>query len=469
MGDPPLDLNNIQGDSLVGLLKKTETFTFFQIGDVKAFKLLLTLLLPFVTTAEQALANRHQVEHHKKGGGTGLIKLPSLNIAFSHFGFQKLGIDDKSLTVDTAFKSGQLADAFNLGDDGKGDPAHFDPEWDPAFKEQIHGVIISAGDSDETLKDTISKIEHHQSSLSGLAMTVVKSINGTVRPGKEKGHEHFGFLDGISNPLIIGFTKNPPPPGPKPVPAGILLTGRDGDEFKAKRELWSTDGSYLVFRYLFQKVPEFHNFLDENPVKLPGLTKEDGSKLFGARLVGRWPSGVPVGLAPWRDDPHVIENDPDKTNLNDFLYVAEQGFPKICPFTAHNRKTNPRNDLPEDIDAKCRIMRRGVQFGPEVQPDEKKEKKTLHGRGLLFACYQSNIVNGFQFVQTQWANDPDFITEGAGIDFIIGQGRGENFASGFNPRDPQEQIQRPGKFVVPDGGEYFFTPSLSGLKHIAES
>jgi hypothetical protein len=44
-------------------------------------------------------------------------------------------------------------------------------------------------------------------------------------------------------------------------------------------------------------------------------------------------------------------------------------------------------------------MRRGVQFGPEVTREEAHTAKTLHGRGLLFACYQTSLVNGFQFLQ----------------------------------------------------------------------
>lgn len=51
------------------------------------------------------------------------------------------------------------------------------------------------------------------------------------------------------------------------------------------------DGSFLVFRFLFQLVPEFDKFLKENPVKVPGLSPEEGSELMGARLVGRWKSG----------------------------------------------------------------------------------------------------------------------------------------------------------------------------------
>ena len=44
-------------------------------------------------------------------------------------------------------------------------------------------------------------------------------------------------------------------------------------------------------------------------------------------------------------------------------------------------------------------MRRGIQFGPELTPDENKSGKTIHDRGLLFQCYQTSIVKGFQFLQ----------------------------------------------------------------------
>ena len=46
-----------------------------------------------------------------------------------------------------------------------------------------------------------------------------------------------------------------------------------------------------------------------------------------------------------------------------------------------------------------RIIRRGIQFGPEVSAAEAASGKSAQGRGLLFAAYQSNIVQGFQFLQ----------------------------------------------------------------------
>lgn len=86
---------------------------------------------------------------------------------------------------------------------------------------------------------------------------------------------------------------------------------------------------------------------------------------------------------------------------NDFQFASEGTFQKICPFAAHVRKTNPRDDLIAkgiNIDSR-RIMRRGIQFGPELTKEENDKGKTLKDRGLIFACYQTSINNGFAFVQ----------------------------------------------------------------------
>jgi hypothetical protein len=77
---------------------------------------------------------------------------------------------------------------------------------------------------------------------------------------------------------------------------GIILLGREGDVPSVKtvttRPPWALDGSFLSFRYLFQLVPEFDAFLEANPIPITGLSKEQGSELLGARLVGRWKSGT---------------------------------------------------------------------------------------------------------------------------------------------------------------------------------
>lgn len=97
----------------------------------------------------------------------------------------------------------------------------------------------------------------------------------------------FGFLDGISNPVVTDLAPQPLP-GQSIIPDGIILLGRDGDPVNT-RPSWAQDGSFLVrdwlschhrnaslttipttlkvFRKLQQFVPEFNAFLTKNALQ----------------------------------------------------------------------------------------------------------------------------------------------------------------------------------------------------------
>jgi len=99
------------------------------------------------------------------------------------------------------------------------------------------------------------------------------------------------------------------------VQPGVVVTGKIGDPGIKIRKDWSTDGSFGVFRWLFQEVPEFDQFVKKNPLHKDGngkvLTPKEGSDLLGARLVGRWKSGAPIDVTPFKDDP-VLGTDPTR-------------------------------------------------------------------------------------------------------------------------------------------------------------
>ena len=110
--------------------------------------------------------------------------------------------------------------------------------------------------------------------------------------------------------------------------------------------------------------------------------------------MGRWKSGAPIDITPLKDDP-VLAADPQRNN--NFQY--DRASQERCPFAAHTRKMNPRSDLGEAIVDPHRIIRRGIQFGPEVSPEERAAHRTQKERGLLFVSYQSSLSQGFQFLQ----------------------------------------------------------------------
>ncbi len=92
---------------------------------------------------------------------------------------------------DAVFSRGQLDDAEKLGDPGITTTTNeFSPNWDPAFKKPIHGLILVAGDTQVTVNSKISQIEvilrvgEHDATIHE-----VLRIVGDVRPPPEDGHE----------------------------------------------------------------------------------------------------------------------------------------------------------------------------------------------------------------------------------------------------------------------------------------
>lgn len=112
----------------------------------------------------------------------------------------------------------------------------------------------------------------------------------------------FGFLDGVSEPGIKGFDTLKQDVSPRDdrediedkelIDPGVILCKRDGD-FRTTRPDWIQDGTFLAFRWLEQKVPEFNRDLGEKFAKQLGLPDTPANRdAIGARIIGRWKSGT---------------------------------------------------------------------------------------------------------------------------------------------------------------------------------
>lgn len=143
------------------------------------------------------------------------------------------------------------------------------------------------------------------------------------------------------------------------------------------------------------------------------------------------------------------KDDPRLAFRNDFDFSLNR-----CPAGGHIRKSHIRQGFDS-----ARIMRRGITYG-----DEFDSRKPDTNRGLLFACYQSTIEEGYKFIQQSWANAESFPSSGTGLDVVFGQAANDSKtvvaagktvpAKGINP------------FVKARGGEYFFAPSINALKNV---
>ena len=414
---------------------------------------------------------------------TDPLPLVGLNIGFTNQGIQKLvpGADLGDSSFATGAKA-QAADPNSIPDPTGGPPnlPINDPvddqgnltTWRPEFlADDMDGVLLITG-------GTQPAVDSEAADLLALLAGVAKvqfDQTGNVRPGAQKGHEHFGWLDGVSQPAVAGLSS--PFPGQIVLDPGAFVFGYpDGP---APALPWMKNGSFMAFRRLNQLVPEFTQFVQSTASNL-GMDPA----LLGARLVGRWKSGAPVALAPVQDDAGLGQ-DPTKNDNFDFANDQDQ---RRCPFSAHIRKTNPRADfadLPPVALNSRRIMRAGIPFGPELD-SVAESSQTAPGveRGLMFVCYQTSLLHQFEFVQGSWANNPDFVSPAVpkqgpdgkpvrvGFDPIIGQAQPgvvrtcnkpipTDSPSGVQP----STLQMPRTFIVPTGGAYFFVPSISALKN----
>ena len=468
--EPILNVNNIQGNILGGFNKDYQALLFLEIENPNAFKQWLELQIDFIATASEVIAfNRLFKSSRKRRGREGTAKATWVNIAFSFEGLKKLTNDADSFT-DKSFKAGLAAKAPELNDpvDENGKPIGWVVGGPDNGKTDV--IFIIASDERADLLQEVSRILESvvaftdgkgNAKSSGARITFFEE--GANLPPPLSGHEHFGNLDGISQPGIRGKVSNNPKdlltprqnsenpnqgkPGQDVLWPGEFVFGYEGQDNDAKtledskgevvsaglRLDWANDGSYLVFRRLRQDVYKFHKFLNDTAAYL----NTDPRKV-SAKLIGRWPSGAPTVRTPEKDAPSLGDNDdanndfefngddPPKDNFfkNDVVPPSDDATGLRCPFIAHTRKTYPRNDKtpggggpgPEEIDRSevttqtHRLLRRGIPYGPvsPSTPNNPLPDPNFVDRGLHFLAYQTSIEDQFEFVTKLWVNNPDF-------------------------------------------------------------
>ena len=120
-------------------------------------------------------------------------------------------------------------------------------------------------------------------------------------PPFDYAHDHFGYRDRLSQPVIEGTGEVPTPGTGAPLKPGEFILGypdEDGPPANLPQpEILSRNGSYMAYRRLQEHVGRFRDFLREH-----GKTHEE-QELIAAKLMGRWRSGAPLTLAPEKDDP----------------------------------------------------------------------------------------------------------------------------------------------------------------------
>ncbi|MCG3774137.1 MAG: Multifunctional dye peroxidase DyP2 [Nitrospira sp.] len=332
-------------------------------------------------------------------------------------------------------------------------------QWEAPYQvdpENIHALLLIANKDAALIANEVSRIRGEIDSFGGRVL--IEERAEQLKDSKEKNIEHFGYRDGVSQPLLIRDDDAPKKPEfDQHAPLKLALT-----EDPAGSERF---GSYLVFRKLEQNPSGFE-------ASVNAVTSAPGSaltvELAGAMTIGRFKDGTPVVT-------HTAPLGPN-ADLIDFDYSTDKDAEK-CPFHAHIRKVNPRGEIPFIVnilarEQKRRIVRRAITYGARPDLQTPGTPPPVWGVGLLFMCYQNDIADQFEFIQDTWANNRNFLKPNVGLDPVIGQSRHTPPAANESPSWPNSwgsATKRPIPFdsaVRLKGGEYFFVPSMETLRTI---
>ena len=409
------------------------------------------------------------------------------NVALTPSGLRKLGLPAPTLGMfSREFTGGMAAEHRRriLGDVQESAPEGW--SWGGPQGEEID-VLLLLYATGETEMSTM--LDAHTTRLGADGLAVIRILDTSPLVDRE----HFGFRDGVSQPRIEELGEAPDPHAvragefilgyrngygqftPRPLldpqadPHGILPKA---EEAPGKRDL-ARGGSYLVLRQLSQDVRAFWEYCDRATRQPDGGANRDARVRLASKMMGRWPSGAPLVLAPESDSPVLSE-------ANDFGYFATDRDGLRCPIGAHVRRSNPRDSLdprpgsPDSIEVGNlhRLLRRGRQYGRFLSREEllsmdSPEQWDGEPRGLQFICLVGNISRQFEFVQHTWLNNPRFGGLYDNPDPLLSPAPPGGRTFTIPARPVRERYRGVPRFVSVRGGAYFFLPGIRALRYLA--
>jgi len=452
------NIQDIQDNLVAPILMRYGRHIFFKFTDGQKARAWLRNMFERV--------NARQEEH-----GTRF----TVNIGFTYEGLKALGLSQRSLdSFPQAFRVGMRGRADEVGDVGPHAPEH----WEGGLGgPDIHAMGWIRTDSDDGRNVATQIIRDEMEATDGVEIRFVQDTKALAHEnGIGSEGEHFGFADPISQPPIEGADA-PVYPGDGVLeadgtwralkPGEFLLgyedeVGPEGTQTPEPFEL-RVNGTYMVFRKLYQDVAAFRRYLATAAKALYGSDDQHHQDLVAAKMMGRWRSGCPVDLSPDKDD-LTIAADPQRRN--NFTYAGDdQGL--RCPLGSHLRRSNPRATPLKRATAvrRHRLIRRGVEYGPHLQ-DGVVENDGVD-RGLVNLFIQADIERQFEFVQKEWMKGGEFIgldpNEQDPINGVGGEG-----SQMVVPGAKRPFLFDLPTFVTVKGGEYLFVPGLNALKGIIE-
>lgn len=528
-----LDLSDIQGHVIRAYGRfsfPVARYFFLRFTDGAAGRRFIGAVLPEITTGRR-WETKPQV---------------ALNLGLTFYGLYALGLPTRTLqAMPPEFVDGMKARAHILGDRDPtltaAEQPGWDRNWDPIWRDneawtsrEVHAWVGMNAQVQEGTDQPVPDLEARTQWLRDLCGAGVQIIarNGadgtaeyqaatalfaTLPDGRKTPtpQEHFGFTDAIGDPVFHGQSDAlemrervtgrgewmGAKTGWQPLAAGEFVLGHPDEAQElppsAPPASFMRNGTFMAYRKLHQNVGSWRGYFAGQAAtyaSVMGGTEAEAQVTMKAKMVGRWPDGIPLAHAgthaAWLaertrlglDDPVNGADNLRKylgsARVSDFRYGDDMhGYD--APNTCHIRRVNTRDYLDplNDPDAanpnattqlnrRRRILRRGLPYGDNRlgAGDDATEQ------GVILMALCGSLFRQFEFVQQQWIN--------YGLDFnagnltcpLVGDHRTHNrfvIPSRPDSGNPPFICAHLPTFVETRGGEYFFLPSLTALRMIA--
>lgn len=347
-----------------------------------------------------------------------------VSLGISYAGLEALQLGRRWLTVFThqarAFATGApLRAGAHLGDFGASAPQH----WEAAYAhERTHVVLCLHADEAADLDRAVQQLH----TMAGAAfyddgwLAVHHEAGAHLTQDRTDRRSHFGYRDGLSNPAFTGLGGQAEPytnlnhaPGElllgypndyennpwllpfEPASDSVPLEAGDAPE-RTRLAAWFRNGSFCALRKIEQDEAAFQRFLSDWVAQ--NANTGDAARMhtwLRAKLVGRWDDGRVMKPQDGDRPP----TSPMPAHHNDFSFADDQQG-HGCPFGAHIRRTNPRDD---DVVPHRRrpMLRRGIPYGAAYQAGE---KPGVQRRGLLGMFFCADLEDQFEHVLREWVD-----------------------------------------------------------------
>ncbi|OYQ23855.1 hypothetical protein CHU93_16820 [Sandarakinorhabdus cyanobacteriorum] len=329
------------------------------------------------------------------------------NVGLTADGLRRLGADPELVNrFPREFREGMAARSGLLGDMRENHPRNWilpernglavlglmapDVRLPPVELSEVDIVVqLRSSSSDRgALITEIKKL----AATDAVALQAVEWLEADYDP-QGRFRDHFGFIDGISQPRPRPAGAQGPSIGDE-VRRGEILLGYANDRTDGapgpfagprdwRRKHWADahalqkDGSFLVLRKIGTDNDAFSQWIEASVKAINdtyNLKTPMTADRLKARILGRSPDGTPPLPGGPGGNGFDFSADPEGTQ---------------CPLASHIRRANPRrSDFGRGTP---RLLRRGMRFN---QGDQ---------RGLMFMAYNASIAEQYEVVQ-RWLN-----------------------------------------------------------------